>query len=65
MADLLERKWALFSPLPLILGLGKRRDFMDRDIKQNIAENAPIENPPEGGRGARSFAGSLTRGVYV
>ena len=22
MADLLERKWALFSPLPLILGLG-------------------------------------------
>ena len=49
MADLLERKWALFSPLPLILGLGKRRDFMDRDVKQNIAENAPIENPPEGG----------------
>ena len=51
MADLLERKWALFSPLPLILGLGKRRDFMDRDVKQNIAENAPIENPPEGGAG--------------
>lgn len=24
---------------------------MDRDIKQNIAENAPIENPPEGGAG--------------
>ena len=22
---------------------------MDRDVKQNIAENAPIENPPEGG----------------
>ena len=51
MADLLERKWALFSPLPLILGLGKRRDFMDRDVKRNIAENAPIENPPEGGAG--------------
>ena len=51
MADLLERKWALFSSLPLILGLGKRRGFMDRDVKQNIAENAPIENPPEGGAG--------------
>lgn len=24
---------------------------MDRDVKQNIAENAPIENPPEGGAG--------------
>ena len=24
---------------------------MDRDVKQNIAENAPIENPPEGGTG--------------
>lgn len=24
---------------------------MDRDVKRNIAENAPIENPPEGGAG--------------
>ena len=24
---------------------------MDRDVKQNIAENVPIENPPEGGAG--------------
>ena len=28
---------------------------MDRDVKQNIAENAPIENPPEGGAGRDPF----------
>lgn len=37
---------------------------MDRDVKQNIAENAPIENPPEGGAGRFSAGVTDESGVF-
>lgn len=38
---------------------------MDRDVKQNIAENTPIENPPEAARGATLYRISHPRRAHL